>query len=65
MIDWEAEWRRAQRSRPPTPGAQEWNGRAPSFVRHTEDTGYAELLLRLTAPDPSWTSSTWAADPAP
>lgn len=54
MIDWEAEWRSAQRARPPTPGAKEWDGRAPSFARHTEETGYAELLLRLLQPDPSW-----------
>jgi SAM-dependent methyltransferase len=55
MIDWEGEWRSAQRARPPTPGAQEWDGRAPAFARHTEETGYAELLLDLLRPDPSWT----------
>jgi SAM-dependent methyltransferase len=55
VIDWEGEWRSAQRARPPTPGAQEWDGRAPAFARHTEETGYAELLLDLLRPDPSWT----------
>lgn len=53
MIDWDAEWRAGQRTRPPT-GPEGWDTRAASFARRA-DSGYADELLRLLDPDPSWT----------
>jgi SAM-dependent methyltransferase len=54
VIDWEAEWRLGQRLRPPS-GATAWSARAPSFARQAAEPGYAEQVLDLLAPEPSWT----------
>jgi SAM-dependent methyltransferase len=52
MVDWEREWHAG--IVPRRPGApKDWDERAPSFARH--ETGYAEEILRLTGPEPSWT----------
>ncbi len=55
MIDWEGEWRAGQRQRPPS-GSEGWSARARAFAGQAADSGYAELVLRLLAPEPEWTA---------
>ncbi len=54
MIDWDAEWQAGQRLRPPS-GSAQWDARAPSFARGAAEPGYAEEVLRLLSPEPTWT----------
>ena len=54
MIDWEAAWKAALRDRPPRGGPDEWDQRASSFARHVADSDYAEKLLHILQPQPSW-----------
>ena len=54
MIDWETQWRAAQRQRPPRRGPREWDQRATSPGWHPVDSGFPDQVLDMLAPEPSW-----------
>ncbi len=54
MIDWDEEWRAAQRTCARPPRAAEWDQRATSFSRRAPDSSYEDRVLQLLAPPRSW-----------
>lgn len=54
-IDWNQAWKNAQTNKTRRrKDAAYWDKRAPSFGKHTKETGYAADFLRVLKPSPLW-----------